>query len=752
MPRTRRVVISSLHRVSKDWSRCSAAVAATTGRAGSRSRWARWSPSASGSRKPTTKADGTRRQSTRSAAPAATSRSRPPRSHADQATPTTASAAGASRARTPRRRPSGARPGPGARRPTRPSTTSTARTARPWRHVSSSAGRGRTQSADGEQGERADPGEQRSALRLRVGCRLGGCGEPDDAVGVVDDAGVVGRDDDGRTLVAGRGEHARDGRPRQPVLPDRGLVGEHERGAVRDGGGHREAPLLAAGELARVGVGEVGEPERGEQGVGAAAGERRGRGRGRAASSARRRARCDRRARWRPAAAPRRRRARGRARTTRAAARAGRARSARSPASAGVSGSATSTVPRAGVDEAAERRHERGLAGAARADEGDGAAGPRLEVGAVDGERRARRARRAAGCGARPGRRRPPRRGGPAAPAPPQRPVPGSRTSARGSGSGTPGTQMPCAASDSPCSARTGRGSPSATTEPDASSTTRRSTRSSHPSRRCSTTTSVRPRRATTSATTARTSAAVAASSIAVGSSSSSTDGSRTRAPARASRWDSPPLSVAGELSADMVRPDLAQRGRRRGTASHRGAARRSPGRRRRPDRCSRRRHRRRGPAGRGRPSPERPAAPTAHASTVPDSSPASAVSSRPATARSRVDLPDPLGPASSTRSPGSMVRSRPSRTGRERPKGRHVRSRTRDLDAAGRPGVASAPFALPASSPGCPPRGGQTARCSRTSWPGGNGFSAPAAASSRVRPTARSEPRTATDPPSRRR
>ena len=179
-------------------------------------------------------------------------------------------------------RPSGGRPGPGARRPTRPSTTSTARTARPWRHVSSSAGRGRTQSADASSAS----GPTRASSGRRSGSGSGGgwagATSVDDAVGVVDDAGVMGRDDDRRTLVTGRGQDARDGRPRQPVLPDRGLVGEHERGAVRDGGRHRQAPLLAAGELARVGVGEVGEPERGEQGVGAATGERRGRGRGRA--------------------------------------------------------------------------------------------------------------------------------------------------------------------------------------------------------------------------------------------------------------------------------------------------------------------------------------------------------------------------------------------------------------------------------------------------------------------------------------
>ena len=320
MPRTRRVVMSSPHRVSNDWSRCRAAVAATTGRAGSRSRWARWSPRASGSRKPTTKAEGTSRQSTRSAAPdgdlevTAAEEPRGPRDADD------GERGRGESGQDPAEAALGRATGAGGEEADEAEHDLDGEDGQALAPRVEQRGQGQDAERRREQGERADPGEQRSALRLRVGCRLGGCHEVDDAVGVVDDAGVVGRDDDRRTLVTGRGQDARDGRPRQPVLPDRGLVGEHERGAVRDGGRHRQAPLLAAGELARVGVGEVGEPECGEQGVGPAAGDGGVVAEGERVSSARRHARCDRRARWLHAAAPRPRRARGRARTTRAVA------------------------------------------------------------------------------------------------------------------------------------------------------------------------------------------------------------------------------------------------------------------------------------------------------------------------------------------------------------------------------------------------------------------------------------------------
>ena len=68
---------------------------------------------------------------------------------------------------------------------------------------------------------------------------------------------------------------------------------------------------------------------------------------------------------------------------------------------------------------------------------------------------------------------------------------------------------------------------------------------------------------------------------------------------------------------------------------------------------------------------PVEPAAPPGAApstSTVPVRSPASAVSSSPAIARSTVDFPEPLGPTSSTRSPAAMRSVRSLSTGRVRP------------------------------------------------------------------------------------
>src|SRR6476659_8062176 len=74
--------------------------------------------------------------------------------------------------------------------------------------------------------------------------------------------------------------------------------------------------------------------------------------------------------------------------------------------------------------------------------------------------------------------------------------------------------------------------------------------------------------------------------------------------------------------------------------------------------------------------------------STEPVRSPDSVVVSTPARARSSVDLPEPLGPASSTRSPGSSVRDRSARTGSRRPNGRQVSrsTSTREPAATGVP------------------------------------------------------------------
>src|SRR6185503_17521567 len=62
---------------------------------------------------------------------------------------------------------------------------------------------------------------------------------------------------------------------------------------------------------------------------------------------------------------------------------------------------------------------------------------------------------------------------------------------------------------------------------------------------------------------------------------------------------------------------------------------------------------------------------------TDPERSPVSVVVRTPARARRRVDLPEPLGPASNTCEPASMCRLTSASTGSRRPKGRQVRSRT---------------------------------------------------------------------------
>ena len=105
---------------------------------------------------------------------------------------------------------------------------------------------------------------------------------------------------------------------------------------------------------------------------------------------------------------------------------------------------------------------------------------------------------------------------------------------------------------------------------------------------------------------------------------------------------------------------------------------------------------------------------------TVPVSSPASTVSSSPARARSRVDLPDPDGPTSSTRSPGRRVSEMSRSTGSRRPNGRQVRPST-STSPGPAPAGGAAGDALPASGPAR-----QTACCSRCSWPAGKADSAP--------------------------
>ena len=303
-------------------------------------------------------------------------------------------------------------------------------------------------------------------------------------------------------------------------------------------------------------------------------------------------------------------------------------------------------------------------------------------------------------------------------------------STASGSGGPAPGTQMPIASRRSRSLSRVERTGPSATTRPSSESTTSRSTRSTHGPSTCSTTTSVGEGcPAVSAATASRTSRAELGSSIAVGSSSSTTDGSSAKVPASARRWVCPPDSVPvgvssarsprpTEPSADATTPAMAPRGIRTfsgpNATSRPTEAATTPA----PGSCST------SPTAPGR----FPGA-TPSTVTVPVSSPASTVSSSPASARSRVDLPDPDGPTSSTRSPGRRVSEMSRSTGSRRPNGRQVRSL--DLDQPGR--GAPPRRARPVTRARHPARRRQTAWCSRCSCPAGKADRAPARASART-------------------
>ncbi len=212
---------------------------------------------------------------------------------------------------------------------------------------------------------------------------------------------------------------------------------------------------------------------------------------------------------------------------------------------------------------------------------------------------------------------------------------------ALGVGGGASGTQMPMSSSRSRSRVRTSRTGPSATRTPSASRTSIRSTRSTHGPRRCSTTTVVIGYAASAPSTLALTWAAWPGSSMAVGSSSSSTLGRNANAPARASRCVSPPDRAPVGVSSGMVSPTAATAERMAGGMSARGIPTFS-----RPNATSRPIDDATTPAPgswRTRPtSPARDPGAWPSMTTDPDSSPASAVSSSPAIARSSVDLPDP--------------------------------------------------------------------------------------------------------------
>src|SRR5665647_1260968 len=112
-----------------------------------------------------------------------------------------------------------------------------------------------------------------------------------------------------------------------------------------------------------------------------------------------------------------------------------------------------------------------------------------------------------------------------------------TRSTSNGRGAGTPGTQTPCATSNSVDASRVAPTGPSALTRPCGSSTTRRSTPCTTADSSCSTITNVAPEARTADVIASRTIAADDGSSIEVGSSSSTSLGVSARTPANASRW-----------------------------------------------------------------------------------------------------------------------------------------------------------------------------------------------------------------------
>ena len=176
-------------------------------------------------------------------------------------------------------------------------------------------------------------------------------------------------------------------------------------------------------------------------------------------------------------------------------------------------------------------------------------------------------------------------------------------------------------------------------------------------------------------ATASRTSSAPAGSRLAVGSSSSSRPGRRASAPARARRCCSPPESAAVGRSRAYGKPTRCSASSTRGQISSAGTPRfSSPNATSSPQRaitswvCG---------SWKTMPTRSRPLRGSSPSiSTVPSCSPESSGSS-PASAASRVLLPAPEGPSSSTRSPASIRRSTPRTAQARRPACRHPNPRS---------------------------------------------------------------------------
>ena len=284
---------------------------------------------------------------------------------------------------------------------------------------------------------------------------------------------------------------ADDRRPGPAVLADRRLVGEEDGRAVEERGGDRQAPLLAAGELPRVGDGEVAELECREEGAGTLAGggvlvtegSRRGEDLVEDAPRHDGRARPLRHPRHRP------REVGGREVAGSGAAPEGRAGSGRRDADG---------IRRGRLEESRERVQHGGLAGAM---------GPtravRLPGAAPSGSRR-RAARRVRTVPSGSLVERSTVRGvAVRATAAPERRT-ASRWQSRGAtsagstvmgvGCSLSGTQIPMPSRRTRSESSVSRTGPSATTRPSPESTTSRSTRSTHGPSTCSTMTSVSSR------------------------------------------------------------------------------------------------------------------------------------------------------------------------------------------------------------------------------------------------------------------
>lgn len=119
----------------------------------------------------------------------------------------------------------------------------------------------------GEQCQRVAPAEPRPPMRARRLSRL--AVEVVHLMGPVDHGLVVCGGDDRPSLRAIGSEQSDDGGPGVSVLPDGGLVREHDVGAVEDRRNDRQPSHLAPGEVAWVGIRQPPQPEGLEQAPGA---------------------------------------------------------------------------------------------------------------------------------------------------------------------------------------------------------------------------------------------------------------------------------------------------------------------------------------------------------------------------------------------------------------------------------------------------------------------------------------------------